>query len=55
MLQLLASGYTLPQCAKLTGATGTETLAAAQNEARKLGVGETTAAVLEAYRLGLVV
>ena len=55
ILQVLASGYSLSQCAQLTRATGTETLAAAQGAARKLGVQNATAAAFDAHRLGLVV
>ena len=55
VLQLLARGYSFAQCAQLTGAAGTETLAAAQDAARMLGVPDTTAAVFEAYRLELLV
>ena len=55
LLQLLARGYSLPQCAQLVGMTGTEALADAQRAAAKLGVRDTTAAVIEAYRLELIV
>ena len=55
ILQLLARGYSLGQCAQLTGASGTETLAAAQNAARKLDVPDIALAVFEAHRRGLIV
>ena len=54
LLQLLARGYSLAQCARLAGATGTGALADVKRAAPKLGVHDTAAAVSEAHRLWLV-
>jgi hypothetical protein len=55
VLQLLARGYSLPQCGEILRTTGLEALAAAQAAARKLGVRDSSEAVLEAYRLDLII
>ena len=55
LLQLLARGYSLAQCAQLLEVPGTEALAAARNAARKLGVRDATAAVFEVCLRGLLV